>query len=132
MPRGAFIWSGVLRVVMCGEECADIRNVIIVVIINTYAPRAPVAGRWWNSKGRDNAANFAYEPGALLITSACTRHGCHSSNQANLISQNSSELFVAAGRTHLIRKRTGRSMMILCRDVMLINRITIIIDYLLL
>ena len=54
-----------LRVVMCGEECADIRNVIIVVIINTYAPRAPVAGRWWNSKGRDNAANFVYEPGAL-------------------------------------------------------------------
>ena len=41
-------------------------------------------------------------------------------------------MFVAAGRTHLIRKRTGRSMMILCRDVMLINQITIIIDYLLL
>ena len=74
-----------LRVVMCGEECADIRNVIIVVIINTYAPRAPVAGRWWNSKGRDNAANFVYEPGALLnfITSSCTRHGLHTPNWAN-------------------------------------------------
>ena len=41
------------------------------------------------------------------------------------------QMFVAAGRTHLIRKRTGRSMTILCRDVMLINQITIIIDYLL-
>ena len=69
-----------LRVVMCGEECADIRSVIIVIIINNSAPRAPVAGRWWNSTGRDNAANFAYEPGALLITSTCTRHGWHSSN----------------------------------------------------
>ena len=74
-----------LRVVMCGEECADIRNVIIVVIINTYAPRAPVAGRWWNSKGRDNAANFVNETGALLsfITSSCTRHGQHIPNWAN-------------------------------------------------
>ena len=55
-----------LRVVMCGEECADIRSVIIVIIINNSAPRAPVAGRWWNSKGRDNAANFVHEPGPLL------------------------------------------------------------------
>ena len=75
-----------LRVVMCGEECADIRSVIIVIIINNSASRAPVAGRWWNSKGRDNAANFVYEPGTLLNsshTSACTRRGWHSSNKAN-------------------------------------------------
>ena len=39
-------------------------------------------------------------------------------------------MFVAAGRTHLIRKRTGRSMRISCWEVMFINQITIIVHML--
>ena len=104
-----------LRVVMCGEECADIRNVIIVVIINNAPPRAPVAGRWWNSKGRDNAANFVYEPGALLNSShllVLVMGGTAQTRQIGSPNIALKRMFVAAGRTHLIRKRTGRSMRI--------------------